>query len=196
VAPATASEAERQTASVSWHAQQAGLGKSGTVAGASAQIVRNENGIAYRLNTTGLEEGNAYTLWLVVINNPAACVSTPCAAPEIINNPATDSQVRFAAGHVAGASGNGTLAGHVSEGALSGWLPDRSLEDARGAEIHLVVNDHGPAMAEFMPDMIGTYRGGCSNASPFPAVFPATALADGEVGPNICRLYQVAVFLP
>jgi hypothetical protein len=196
VAPAAATAAEYETAGVSWHAQQAGLGKSGPVAGASAQLVRNDNGIAYRLDTTGLEEGNAYTLWLVVVNNPSACLATPCAAPEIINNPATDSQVRFAAGHVAGASGSGTFAGHVSEGPLSGWLSDGSLEDSRGAEIHLVVNDHGPAIAEFMPDMIHTYRGGCSDASPFPPVFPGTALADGETGPNICRLYQAAVFLP
>jgi hypothetical protein len=196
VAPAGAAGAEKQTSTVGWHAQQAVNGKSGQVSGASASIVRNDNGISYRISTTGLTPGNAYTLWLVVVNNPSACLATPCAAPEIINNPATDSQVRFAAGHLAGASGSGTFAGHVSEGPLSGWLSGRSLEDARGAEIHLVVNDHGPAIAEFMPGMIHTYRGGCSNSSPFPGVFPATALADGEVGPNICRLYQAATFLP
>jgi hypothetical protein len=196
VAPAAAAAAERQTAGVSWHAQQAGLGKSGAVAGASAQVVRNDNGIAYKLSTTGLEEGNAYTLWLVVINNPSACAATPCSAPDIINNAAADAQVGFAAGHVAGASGNGTFSGHVSEGPLSGWLANRSLDDARGAEVHLVINDHGPAIAEYMPGMIRTYRGGCSDSSPFPAVFPPTALADGEPGPNICRLFQAAVFTP
>jgi hypothetical protein len=79
---------------------------------------------------------------------------------------------------------------------LSGWLSGRSLEDSKGAEIHLVVNDHGPAIAEFMPGMISTYRGGCSDSSPFPGVFPGTAIADGEAGPNICRLYQAAVILP
>jgi hypothetical protein len=194
-APAAASDADRQTAGVMWHAQQAGLGKSGPVAGARAQIVRNDNGIAYKLSTTGLEEGNAYTLWLVVINNPSVCAADPCTAAEIFN-PASRSQVRFAAGHVAGASGNGTFAGQVSVGPLSGWLPNGSLEDARTAAIHLVINDHGPAIPEFMPNMIHSYRGGCSNASPFPAIFPATALADGAVGPNICRLYQATAFSP
>jgi hypothetical protein len=43
--------------------------------------------------------------------------------------------------------------------------------------------------------MIHTYRGGCADSSPFPPIFPATALADGESGPNICRLYQAATFL-
>lgn len=192
MAPASADGADKETATVSWHPQQ---GKSDTVSGASAQVVRNDNGITYQLRTTGLRPGNAYTLWLVVINNPAFCAGAACTAGEIFN-PASDSQVRFASGHVAGGSGQGTFAGHVSEGALSGWLSNRGLEDARTAEIHLVVNDHGPALPEFMPDMIHTYRGGCSNASPFPGIFPATALADGEVGPNICRLYQSATFRP
>lgn len=195
MAPASADGAEKDTATVSWHAQQGALGKSGTVSGASAQVVRNDNGIAYQLRTTGLQPGNAYTLWLVVINNPSICAADACTAGEIFN-PASDSQVRFAAGHVAGGSGQGTFAGHVSEGALSGWLPNRELDDARGAEVHLVLNDHGPALPEFMPGMIHTYRGGCSDASPFPGIFPATALADGEVGPNICRLYQAATFRP
>ena len=61
------------------------------------------------------------------------------------------------------------------------------------AEVHLVINDHGPMLADFMPGMVRTYRGGCSDASPFPPIFPDTAIVDGEVGPNICRLFQSAV---
>lgn len=68
------------------------------------------------------------------------------------------------------------------------------FHDSATAEIHLVLNDHGPALAEHMPSMIRTYRGGCSDASPFPAVFPQTALGDGTKGPNTCRLFQVAAF--
>jgi hypothetical protein len=185
---------DRSDATVNWHAQQAGLGKTGPVDGASASLVRNANGVSYHLSTTGLTPGNAYTLWFVVINNPAACMATPCAAPDFLTNAAPDAQVRYAAGSVAGASGRGTFAGSVKEGPLSGWLADRSFHNVMGAEIHLVVNDHGPMLPAFMPGMIHTYRGGCADSSPFPAVFPATALADGEVGPNTCRLYQAAVF--
>jgi hypothetical protein len=184
-----------QSVGVNWHAQQAAFGRSGPVAGAQANLVRNANGISYRLTTNSLTPGNAYTLWLVVINNPAACTATPCAAPDFLLNDAPDAQVRFAAGHVAGGSGKGTFAGSVKEGPLSGWLEDGSLQNSLGAEVHLVINDHGPMIPEFMPGMIHTYRGGCADISPFPAVFPPSALADGEVGPNICRLYQAAVFL-
>jgi hypothetical protein len=184
-----------QSAVVNWHAQQAGFGRSGLVAGASANVVRNANGISYRMTTNSLTPGNAYTLWLVVINNPAACAGTPCGAPDFFLNDDTDAQVRFAAGSVAGGSGQGTFAGSVKEGPLSGWLADGSLQNSMGAEVHLVINDHGSKLPEFMPGMIHTYRGGCADSSPFPAVFPPTALADGEVGPNTCRLYQTAVFL-
>jgi hypothetical protein len=185
--------AAHATATVNWHAQQAGLGRTGPVDGASASLVRNANGVSFHLTTNSLTAGNAYTLWLVVVNNPDACASTPCTPADIFN-PATQSQVRFAAGHVAGGSGQGTFAGSLQEGTISGWQPDRSFEDAMGVEVHLVINDHGPMLSAYMPGMIHTYRGGCSDASPFPAIFPATARADGEVGPNICRLYQAATF--
>ena len=181
---------------VNWHAQQAVNGRSGPVAGASANLLRNANGISFRMNAAQLTPGNAYTLWLVVINNPGACASTPCTATDIFN-PATSSQVRYAAGHVAGWSGSTTFAGHVGEGPLTGWNGVNQtvmFPDAMAAEVHLVVNDHGQMLPDMMPGMIHTYRGGCSDASPFPGVFPPTALADGEPGPNICRLYQAAVF--
>lgn len=188
------------TAVVSWHAQQqltaaGGNGKSGVVEGAWAQLVRNKNGISYQIHTNELNPGRAYSLWLVVVNNPDACASTPCSAPDILQNPNTDSQVRSGGtGTIAGASGKGTMAGAAKVGPLSGWLDGRSLKDPFAAEVHLVINDHGPKLAEFMPGMITTYRAGCSDASPFPGVFPASALADGEVGPNTCLLYQVAIF--
>ncbi len=185
----------RQTAAVAWHAQQAGLGNTGQVEGAEASLVRSDNGISFQIRTNSLTPGNAYTLWLVVVDNPAACDPKPCTAPDIIGDPATGSQVRYAAGHVAGGSGSGTFSGAAQEGPLSGWLPDRELSDAIGAEVHLVINDHGPALATHMPDMIRTYRGGCADSSPFPPIFPPSALGDGEPGPNTCRLFQAAVLV-
>jgi hypothetical protein len=59
--------------------------------------------------------------------------------------------------------------------------------------VQFVVNDHGPLLPEFLPEMIQTYRAGCTDAS-LPAIFPATARGDGTPGPNTCRLFQVAVF--
>lgn len=192
-APALAGAAH-QHAAVSWHGQQMVLGHAGVVPGADASLVRNPNGISYRITTRDLEPGHAYTLWLVVINDPSFCTASPCTAHDILAKPATASQVSYAAGHVVGGSGRATFAGSVRVGPLSGWLEDRSLVDPFAADVQLVINDHGPKLPAFMPAMIQTYRGGCAASSPFPPIFPPSALADGDVGPNICRLSQVATF--
>jgi hypothetical protein len=192
-APAQA-RANHQSTGVAWHAQQAPA-HAGAVADATATLMRNDNGVRYQLHTTGLTPGNVYTLWLVVVNEAGECAGSPCTGPDVILNAATRSQVSYAGGHVVGGS-SGTFAGHVQVGPIDGWLPDRTLEDASSAEIHLVVNDHGPAIPGLVSDMLSTYRGGCSDASPFPGIFPPSAIADGQTGPNICRLFQSAIFSP
>ncbi len=179
---------------VNWHAQQAALGNTGPVAGAYARLVRDDNGVSYLFRSRNMTPGNAYTLWVVVVDNPSACDPAGCTPTDILLNPATESQVLYGTGVVAGPTGESNLTGSLSEGPLAGWFPGRALTDSHGAEIHLVVNDHGQALSEFMPGMIRSYRGGCSDSSPFPAIYPASALADGAVGPNICRLFQAAVF--
>lgn len=184
---------DRSTAGVNWHPQQASQGNEGAVDDATATLVRNDNGISYQLHTNSLTPNSAYTLWVVVINNPGACATTPCGPSDILGNAATGSQVLFGTGSVAGASGKATFAGGLQEGDVPGWLPDRTFDDAGTAEIHLVLNDHGPRNPAQMPDMIQTYRGGCSDDSPFPP-FPASALADGAIGDNICLLSQAAIF--
>ena len=192
-ATSVSAAASHQSTGVSWHPQQAPE-QSGPVAGADATLVRHDHGVRFRLTTAGLTSGNVYTLWLVVVNDPDECAASPCTGGDVLQNPATRSQVTYAAGHVVGGAGTGTFAGHAKVGPLDGWLADRALEDARTAEIHLVLNDHGPAIPGAVADMLSTYRGGCSDDSPFPGIFPPTALEDGEPGPNTCRLAQSAIF--
>jgi hypothetical protein len=188
-----AARADRQAVPIGWHPQSGMAGAVGS--GAAATLVRRDKGVSFTLKTANLRPGNAYTLWFVVVNNPSACTTTPCSGPDIILNPATNSQVTYGAGHIAGGNGQATFAGAFGAGGLpDGWLAGRGLEQPLTAQIHLVLNDHGSALAAYLPDMIQTYRGGCSDASPFPPIFPATALMDGEPGPNTCLLYQVAVF--
>lgn len=192
--PAGAARADRDTTAVGWHLQSGNPHGSPVGGGAEAQLVRRDDGISYSLRTNSLRAGHAVTLWVVVVNNPAACANDPCAAPDILLNPATNAQVTYGTGHVVGGSGVAGLAGHLDRGPLpDGWLAGRGLHDPRGAEIHLVLNDHGPLLPAFMPEMIQTYRAGCTDAS-LPPIFPASAKADGTPGPNDCRLWQVAIF--
>ena len=191
VAGATSANAGRQTVPVMWHPQTAMAGP--VAPQASATLVRRDGGLSFSFSTSNLRPGHAYTLWFVVLNNPAACAASPCSAPDILLNPATDAQVTYGAGHVSGRSGNGNFAGSFRVGEIDGWLPDGGLHHPRTAEIQLVLNDHGPMLQGFMPGMIQTYRAGCTDAS-LPGIFPPSARADGTPGPNACQLYQVAVF--
>ena len=63
-----------------------------------------------------------------------------------------------------------------------------------GAEIHLLINDHGPLVSHLAHSMLNSYRGGCRDES-LPPPFPATAKADGTPGPNTCRLVQDVAFV-
>lgn len=196
-APVVAASAEVDTGSVRWHPR---LG-SAEVDGATATVVRRDTGVSYRLQTQGLTPGHAYTLWFVAIDAPEHCGVHPemaCIPPDVMLNQATDGQVRWGGGAIAGASGRLTFAGHQSVGPMDGWLDDRSLDNPFGAEFHLVVNDHGPALAEYLPDMIHTYRGGCADAptSLFSLLDPPVALADGAVGPNTCQVVQIGIVRP
>ena len=188
-----AARADHQSAPVMWHAQ---TGLSGPVgANAQASLVRRAGGVSFNVTTTDLRPGHAYTVWFVVINNPAACAASPCSGPDILLNPATNSQITYGAGHVVGASGNGGFAGSFRAGSLDdGWLAGGGLYDPTAAQIQLVINDHGTVLKGYLPEQIQTYRAGCTDAS-LPGIFPASARADGTPGPNACQLYQAAVFL-
>jgi hypothetical protein len=185
-----------QTAAVNWHAQSGNEGAVGD--GAEATIERTAGGISYQITTHSLVPGNAYTVWLVVVNDPAACSDSPCAPPQFLSDPAPDAQVTWGFdGQVADDAGNAVFAAEVAAGPLlDGWLPVQGLDDPAGAEIHLVLNDHGPVIDDLAEEMLSTYRAGCSDDSPFPEIFPAAALADGTPGPNTCQLFQSAVFQP
>jgi len=188
-----AARADRQTAPLMWHPQ---TGQAGSVApDAQAVLVRRTDGVSFAIRTNRLHPHHAYTVWFVVINEPSACAATPCSGPDIVLNPNTDSQVTYGAGHISGGSGRAGFAGSFQAGAIDGWLPGGGLWDPMTAEIQLVINDHGPMLQAYMPEMTHTYRAGCTDAS-IPGIFPASARADGTPGPNLCQLYQVAVFEP
>lgn len=191
LAPASAGPAEHRSADANWHLQSG----TGAVAGSHASLTVTDAGVAFRWHAVQLNPGHAYTVWVVVVNEPGECLSTPCSAGDVLFNADARADVTYGGGHVVGRSGRSSFGGRVPVGDWpAGWLGN-GLTDPRGAEVHLVLNDHGPALSAYLPSMIASYRGGCTDAS-LPGVFPPTAFADGEPGPNTCRLYQTVIPMP
>ena len=184
---------EMETSKVITHPSQ---GDKMEVAGATARMIRHEDGVFVNFDTSGLTPGNVHTLWFVNINDPASCETQPCTAKDVLKRTdAVSADVGYAGGVVVGADGTASFNWHQSEGALSGGWFTAGLIEADNSEIHLVVNDHGPVLEGRVDQMLATYRDGCTDES-IPGPMPATARAQGEAGPNACRLMQFAIFQP
>ena len=164
------------------------------VAGSSATLTTTENGASVEVNTAQLEPGNVYTIWWVVVNRPEMCATSPCTARDFLGNTeAVATEATYGAGQIVDDSGNATFTAELSVGDVPNPWFGNGFTNPLGAEIQIVVNDHGPLIPEMADNMLNTYRGGCTDSS-LPGPFPDTAKSDGDPGPNSCRLVQAAVF--
>lgn len=164
------------------------------IKGSKATLVTTQDGFFVDLDTQELIPGNAYTLWLVVINEPGTCETSPCKPPDVLERTAeTKADVGYGDGIIA-ASEQGRFSSYQPMGELrSGWFGN-GLQKPQAAEIHLVVRDHGPLLPDMAATMVNTHRGGCTDES-VPAALPDPAKTDGEPGPNACRNVQDVIFV-
>jgi hypothetical protein len=135
----------------------------------SSTLVRTDSGISATYQTQDLPPGQAVTLWFIVINNPEACISTPCSVEDVLFNEAAQGDFLFGAGHVIGAGGGGNFGGSLKVGDVSGsgktevGLPAVGLLNPRGAEVHLALHSHGPALTgQTLQAQISSFAGGCT----------------------------------
>lgn len=162
--------------------------------GGNATLMRSEDGIFATLSTDGLEDGHVYTLWMVMINNPEACAASPCTPPEILgNSDELQSEVTWGDGIIMSEEGRAEFTTYIPAGEVQEAWFGNGLTNPTGAEVHLIINDHGELIPDMAANMLNTYRGGCTDDS-LPPPFPDTAKADGEAGPNACALVQAAIF--
>jgi hypothetical protein len=112
------------------------------VPGASSTLVRTSNGISVSLQTSGLPAGHAVTLWMLIFNNPGACGAGGCDETRgDLNVPAVQGSVQHVTGHIVGSTA--TFAGHISVGDAANAFVGPGLLNPYGAEVHLIVRDHG-----------------------------------------------------
>lgn len=196
IATAFASHAfatEVETQKIITHPSQ---GEKTVVDGATARLVRHDSGVFVNFDTKELTPGHVHTLWFVAINKPDTCETDPCTSKDVLRRTdAVLADVGYGGGVVVGEDGTASFNWHQSEGPLSGGWFTEGMIDADAAEIHLVINDHGPVLEGRVGEMLATYRGGCTDES-IPGPMPATARAQGEAGPNMCRLAHFSIFKP
>lgn len=126
----------------------------------SSSLVRTDSGAAMTLQTSGLNPGNAITVWWVIFNYPEFCSSgmfgLRCGEADLFN-PDVVGSVMHASGHVIGGSGIGNFGGSIKVGTPTKFVAfGPGLINPLGADIHLVVLDHGQVDPSLMPDQIHT----------------------------------------
>ena len=161
---------------------------------ASATLMASEAGVALHMVTDELEENHVYTMWIVIINNPAGCATDMCAPPDVLgNSDGVQSEITWGDSLIFTSETRPEFNAFIAAGDVPEAWYGNGLPDPMAAEVHIVINDHGEVIPEMAGNMLNTYRGGCTDES-LPPPFPDSAKADGEPGPNTCRLIQQAIF--
>lgn len=170
----------------------------------TSRLLRTPNGINFSLSTTEVTPGHAYTLWFVAFNEPAGCLVPNVCGPDDVVNDAARPDMMWSAGRVVGGGGTPSFSGRISVGDTSPsinapvGLPSYGLMAPFEAQVILAVHDHGPMLSEYLPDMIKTIDGGCTDAG-IPeagAMSPWNAHPFGRRGPNSCATIQVSIHRP
>ncbi len=114
------------------------------VPGGTSTLVRTSKGIAVSLDTSGLPAGHAVTVWALIFNNPSACGANGCQEMTgDLGIPEVQGSVFHVTGHVVDESDG--FGGFVAVGDAAEAFVGPGLLDPYGAEIHLIVRDHGVA---------------------------------------------------
>jgi len=127
------------------------------IPGAFSVLYRNDTGAAMRIDTRDLPSGT-YTVWWIIWNDPGVCSAVPCGLGDLFK-PGND--LGFATGGiVASANGKFTPAAGLTAGDLTNMLVGVGLTDPHDAEIHLVVQWHGPIVPEVVHEQMQSPPGG------------------------------------
>lgn len=162
-----------------------------------AQLKRQKQGITAHYRTGDLIPGHTYTLWWVVWNNPENCIAYPgaCDAPDFAIADQVKVEVMYAAGRKANQRGEAVFNAHLNTMDAVGTINDLfglptfgGLHDPMGAEVHMVLRSHGPAIPGQVDDQLSSYEGGCTTFLP-----DFTEVPDE---PGECADLHFAIFQP
>ena len=130
-----------------------------SVPGAVARLQKTDAGIFVNLDTTSLEPEHVYTMWIAVVNDPRSCEGSPCSVKDVlIRTDIVQADVGYADGAISDMNGNLQFAYFQPNGPLPQSWFDRGLTNTAAAEVHLIIQHHGPVVAGREAEMLGTYR--------------------------------------
>jgi hypothetical protein len=167
---AAATPAPQSTTSPVLGSSATPLVSDGTVVpNAYSTLLRDQDGVTARLNTSKLPAGTVDTMWWIIFNHPEKCThgsgGYKCGAADI-GDPATDASVMFADGRAVGTAGTAHYGASLDvgdpTGALVGYGTAAGLTNPMGAEIWLIVHGHGVIVPEKISQQLHN----------FPACFP------------------------
>jgi len=143
----------------------------------ATMLVRTHHYVFATIRTSGLQPGNVYTAWFAIFNNPRYCATDPCSAADLSNPDVEGSLVNFG-GQLVGPDGTAEYAEVRAVGDATNAQLGPGLLNSRGAQIHLTVRNHGPALADptAFAQQLTMFNGGCP--------------------PNACVTIQAAVHEP
>jgi hypothetical protein len=130
------------------------------------------SGVRYTFDTRELVKGHAYTLWLVVFNQPQNCTHGagdgvscgPGDLPPYGGDDSAQTSFLLGDGHVVAATPS-MFQGFRATGSTEGSLWGPGIVNPTGAEIHLLLRDHGVATRETayaMTHFFDACNGNCS----------------------------------
>lgn len=167
----------------------------GPIEGSEAILIKGPEGASMQIRSSGITAGHAITVWFVAVQNPEGCAKNPCSPMEAMGMPEMNTVAVNGGGTVIPENGEIHVSAFLPAGDVPNNMYDTVLSDPEGAEYHLVIHDHGPLIPELAPDMLSSFRGGCTLES-VPPFYPDSARTDGAGGPNTCVSRQVALFVP
>ena len=125
----------------------------------TSELLRTDEGIAYKLDTTGLVAGTGYTLWMFIDESDASIGGPPGLAP-------FELRIQMG-GSFAAPDGSGQFSAFLPAGALPAAngmtvlaIDDGSFDDPEGADVLLLVRWHGPAESGFEYEQTHFINGG------------------------------------
>ncbi len=148
-----------------------------TVPYAGGSLFRNNESVFGTISTSGISPGHVVTLWWAIFNDPSFCAGAVCAPPDL-NNPLVNGSLQLGGGEVVGISGRVNFSGYLAVGDNTGFyrlpmfpnMPDPApgVVNPKGAEIHLVIRDHGPASSDptILAQQLTSFPGGCTMSNP------------------------------